>query len=123
MGPLKTYYSEAVRAWLQKNGCPLTPYDVVENFTQAYIRTQMAGVAINGFKVTGIHPMNRYIFTDADFTAAELDAGKNCSVVENVSESRGPLLAISGPSTSSASPSSYPDIQSTILYCFILFLN
>ncbi len=76
MGTLKTYYSEAVKVWLQKNGCPLTPYDVVENFTQSYIRTQTTEIAINGFKVTGIHPMNRYIFTDADFTAVELDAGK-----------------------------------------------
>ncbi len=60
------YYSEAVGVWLQKNGRPLTPYDVVENFTQAYIRTQMAEIVINGFKVTGIYPINRYIFKDAD---------------------------------------------------------
>ncbi len=50
MWPLKTYYSEAVTVWLQKNGSPFTPYDVVENFTQAYIRTQTAEIAINGDK-------------------------------------------------------------------------
>jgi hypothetical protein len=50
MWPLKTYYSEAVTVWLQKNGRPFTPYDVVENFTQAYIRTQTAEIAINGDK-------------------------------------------------------------------------
>ncbi|GBM73476.1 hypothetical protein AVEN_6800-1 [Araneus ventricosus] len=95
-----------------KNGRPLTTYDVMENFAQAYIRTQTAGMAINGFKVTGKYPMNRYIFTDADLIAAELVSGKTCSIVENnVSESRARLLAFSGPSKSSASPSSYPDIQ------------
>ncbi|GBN37960.1 hypothetical protein AVEN_223732-1 [Araneus ventricosus] len=112
MWSLKTYYSEAVRVWLKKNGRPLTTYDVMKNFAEAYLHTQMVGIAINGFKVTGIYLMNRYIFTDADFIGAELVAGKTCSLVENnVSESRNTLLAFSGPSTSLASPSSYPDIQ------------
>lgn len=76
MWPLKKYHSGVVRVWVQKNGCPFTFYDIVENFNKAYIRTQMAAITINGFKVTGIYPMNRYIFTNADFIDAELDAGK-----------------------------------------------
>ena len=47
----------------------------MENFSKACFRTQAAEIVINGFKIR-MYPMNRYIFTDADFIAAELDPGK-----------------------------------------------
>lgn len=56
--------------------------------------------------------MNPYIFTDANFIAANLVSRKTCPIVEkNVSESRAPLFPSSGISTTYASPSIYSNIQ------------
>jgi len=70
MGPLKCYYSEEVRVFLRETNKPLTPYNVVELFGKAYIKCQTAEIAANGFKVGGIYPFNRNVFTEADYTAA-----------------------------------------------------
>ena len=43
----------------------------------------MSEIAVNGFKVTRIYPMNRYIFIDADYIAAEFNVGKTCSLAKN----------------------------------------
>lgn len=44
-------------------------------FDATYILTQTVEIAINVIKATGLFPMNRYVFQDSDFIAAEKEAG------------------------------------------------
>ncbi|GBP90904.1 hypothetical protein EVAR_95568_1 [Eumeta japonica] len=42
---------------------------MAELFEKAYLRSITGEMAANGFKVTGIYPFNRHIFTDFDYFA------------------------------------------------------
>ncbi|CAH1981905.1 unnamed protein product [Acanthoscelides obtectus] len=76
MGPLKVYYSEEIRIWIRQNQRALSPFDIMELFDRAYEKVQTYSVAENGFRVTGICPFNRNVFTNADYIAAEQEAAK-----------------------------------------------
>ncbi|CAH1963606.1 unnamed protein product [Acanthoscelides obtectus] len=56
-----------VRLWRRANQEPLTQFDLAELLSKAYVNSQTAEIAINGFKVTGGWPFNRDIFKHADF--------------------------------------------------------
>ncbi|XP_022198653.2 tigger transposable element-derived protein 2 [Nilaparvata lugens] len=83
MGPLKVHYSEEIRKWLRINQRPVTAFDVMELFGKAYIKCQRAEVAINGFKVTGIWPLNKTIFSDAEYIE-EANKHRDSSFYEGV---------------------------------------
>ncbi|XP_067642531.1 uncharacterized protein [Eurosta solidaginis] len=71
MGPLKRYLSEEIRVWMRSNCRALTHFDMTDLYGKAYMRVQSGEIAINGFRTTGIFPLNRHIFRDDEFLAAD----------------------------------------------------
>lgn len=71
MGPFKTHYANALDNYVKRNkGKVVTIYHVAalvnESFTQAATLT----IAQNGYRKTGIHPLNRQAFSENDFAPA-----------------------------------------------------
>ena len=59
MKPLMTFYTQAIENWLRNHpGRVVTTYQVAELFTVAYTRAATPTNAINGFKKTGIWPID-----------------------------------------------------------------
>ena len=72
MRPLSTYYSAEVKKLLREHpGRIVTPYQVAKLFGAAYLQAGTMITAINGFRKCGIWPVDRNVFTEADFIAAE----------------------------------------------------
>ena len=94
MSPLKAYYSEEVRIWLRENQRPVTAYDVMELFGKAYVKCQTAEIGINGFRCTGLYPVNRNIFQESDFIAASRCAQYDDPVETNVEGTCAPAVAV-----------------------------
>jgi hypothetical protein len=69
--PLKKYYNKVCNEWLlQHPGSPLTIYNVAECFGKAYPLAFTPTNIQNGFKVSGIWPLNENIFGDDEFLSS-----------------------------------------------------
>ena len=72
-GPLKAAYNREVDKWMTRYpGRRVTDYDLCELFTPAYQRVASIEKAVNGFRCSGIFPLNPDVFDDADFAPANV---------------------------------------------------
>ncbi|BES98665.1 DDE [Nesidiocoris tenuis] len=78
--PLKAAFKRKSDSFMKRTNCgqpemkvvtQITPYDLAGIFNEAYVEVAKIGLAVSGFKNTGIFPFNREIFTDEDFKAAD----------------------------------------------------
>ena len=66
MGPLKKYISDKIRSWVRNNTRPLTQYDMMEAFGTSYLRTRIDEIAVSGFRVTGLYPVDESVLKDSN---------------------------------------------------------
>ncbi|XP_021706464.1 uncharacterized protein LOC110678151 [Aedes aegypti] len=72
MGPLKSNYSKAVNSFLKKNpGKTVTIYNVAALINEAFTASASISTAKNGFRATGIYPLNPQVFSEEDFAPAD----------------------------------------------------
>uniref|UniRef100_A0ABD2WW56 DDE-1 domain-containing protein n=1 Tax=Trichogramma kaykai TaxID=54128 RepID=A0ABD2WW56_9HYME len=94
MKPLSQYYSEQVFDF-QRNGEKVTMKDIFSLLEKAFMRVAKIETAVNGFKKTGIYPLNPTIFSKKDFAAScreetinshsePNDGSSNSKSIENV---------------------------------------
>ncbi|XP_054720511.1 uncharacterized protein LOC129230132 [Uloborus diversus] len=71
MGPFNTYYVQAIERFLRNNpGRQVTQYQVSRLLGESFLSAATPTVAVNGFRRCGIVPINRDVFTEADFIAS-----------------------------------------------------
>jgi len=72
-GPVKKAYNREVDKWMTRYpGRRVTDYDLCELFTPAYQRAASIEKAVNGFKCSGIFPLNPDVFDDEDFAPSSV---------------------------------------------------
>lgn len=122
MAPLSTYYGEEARKWQRDHpGRCITIHQVGKLFGVAFMKAASVQTAVNGFRKTGIYPLNPGVFEDWMFAPSETtERPQIISVSENVSpippnptRPNSPVLNvassvqnISTPSSGSLTPSS-----------------
>ncbi|KAI5715791.1 hypothetical protein M8J77_022459 [Diaphorina citri] len=82
MGSLKAHYSENIRQFMRQNNRPLGQGDIAELFGRAFLRSTIGSTAVNGFRVTGIYPLDRGVFTEADFLPSNDATNDNAEPIE-----------------------------------------
>ena len=71
MKPLSTLYSDEIRKWLRSHpGCVVTFSQIAKLASSAFIRAATMPTAINGFRTTGIWPVDPSVFSKVDFVSA-----------------------------------------------------
>nr|CAH7767142.1 unnamed protein product [Callosobruchus chinensis] len=68
MSPLKTFYAQEIENWLRENQLnTVSQYGIASIFCKAYNRAATMETSCNGFRKTGLVPLNRHVFRDHDF--------------------------------------------------------
>ncbi|CAH2003948.1 unnamed protein product [Acanthoscelides obtectus] len=77
---MESYFSQGIETFLRSNpGNTVTQYNMTGLLSDAYAKTASISNIMGGFKRTGIWPVDRTVFSDADFIAAS-------ALLENDSE-------------------------------------
>ena len=85
-GPFKTVFGVAMSGWMRSHpGCIVTIYDVPSPVAEAQLHSLTIRNILNGFRVSGIHPYNRNVFTDEDFAPAEVTNCQDMGIVYRAS--------------------------------------
>lgn len=72
-GPLKKFYNTACDSWMLQNpGKCLTIYDIAGRVGQAFPQATTPVNIQSGFRVSGIWPLNRNIFTEDEFLSSSV---------------------------------------------------
>ncbi|KAJ8960694.1 hypothetical protein NQ317_009537 [Molorchus minor] len=69
--PMETYFSHEVEKFLRCNpGMTVSQYNMTALLSEAFAKTANISTIANGFKRSGIWPVDRTVFTESDFVAA-----------------------------------------------------
>lgn len=108
MGPLSTFYSQAVQTWLRNHpGRVVTQFQIALLFGSAFERAATMHNAVSAFKKTGIAPFNPNTFTDAEFAPSETT--EKCEAPIEI------MQVEENPSTSTIEPPDNPQSQASII--------
>ncbi|XP_049779237.1 uncharacterized protein LOC126176141 [Schistocerca cancellata] len=68
MKPLSKFYEDEVTSWLRTHpGEVVTLHQIASLFGKAFIHSATMSTAVNGFRKTGIWPVNRNVFQESDY--------------------------------------------------------
>lgn len=71
--PLKTYYSQNIDQWMRAHpGRAVTMYQVSQLFGSAYAKAASVSTAINGFRKSGLFPVNPDVYHESEFLPADI---------------------------------------------------
>ncbi|GBP59179.1 CENP-B homolog protein 2 [Eumeta japonica] len=85
MFPFKTFYTQEIERWLINHpGRVVTHYQLGEIFGRAYAKARKIDIAVNGFRETGIFPLNENIFFDSPNAPFFTNANSAASVVNDL---------------------------------------
>lgn len=72
MAPLNQYYSEECRIWLRLHpGRAITINEVGELYGRAFMKAACVETAVNGFRKSGLYPLNPHVFPEWMFQPSE----------------------------------------------------
>ncbi|XP_046679250.1 MFS-type transporter clz9-like [Homalodisca vitripennis] len=66
-GPLKTYFHKACEVYFRTHLTKITVSHISHLLNESYPKSAVVATAINGFRATGIWPINKDLFEDHDF--------------------------------------------------------
>lgn len=112
--PLKTYYNQAVEAWLCNNpGKTFDIYSIAEVVGLIFPRALSTSNIIQGFKKPGIYPFDKNVYTDDDFLASYVtDRPPPTSEVRPTAQYENAMSPTTPVPTSDAPPSGTLEVQS-----------
>jgi len=93
MKPLSSYYNTEIEKWLRNHpGRTVTVFQIAQLITPAYLKAATALVAANGFRKSGIWPLNRDIFDEHEFAPSHpTDLPENQSCEEATTAQHRPM--------------------------------
>lgn len=103
MKPLSIYYCDEVKKWLREHASEhrvVTHYQIASLLGKAYLKAATMTTAINGFRATGIWPLDPNHFNKSDFLASatteiELENQENVSIETNILHTSTPIPGVS----------------------------